>query len=114
MTDRISFCRADSRSSPPNKGVEGELLNAAHCKRVRPTLAKTGMLKGTFADFKNADMLEEIKLGSSVLKDSYQIRLQIYEAAKNGQQFYLTTTRKIDPKFMNVLQENGAFIRKPK
>lgn len=59
----------------------------AHCKRVRPTRAA---------------------------KDSYQLRLQVYEAAKKGQQYYLTTTREIAPSLMKVLQENNAIVRSPK
>lgn len=51
---------------------------------------------------------------SSVLKDSHQIRLQLYKAQRDQKQFILTTTRQIDPKLSELLQNYNAIIQKPK
>lgn len=78
----------------------------------KPKYTKNGLPRGTFPDYMDKYDLEEIKLGRGVLKNSYQIRLQVYLAKKDNLQYTLTTTRTIDSKLSEFLAKHNAIINK--
>ncbi len=76
----------------------------------KPKYTKTGMPRGTFRDFEDDFSVEEIKLGKGSLKNSYQLRLQVFKAQKENKQYILTTSRKVDDKLVDFLMKYNAQI----
>jgi RHS repeat-associated protein len=74
---------------------------------------KGGQPRGTIVDVAQPAKNVEIKGGSSPLRDTYQLRLQVYEALKQGKDYMIQTTRPVVQEFAQWLQSWGASVEPP-
>jgi hypothetical protein len=74
---------------------------------------KGGQFKGTIFDSRPNGGLLELKFGNSVLKDNYQLRLQLYYSVSERLPYELSTTRVIEEEFREFLLRWGTKITTP-
>jgi LysM repeat protein len=101
----------DFRKSLYRPSVEDININLFRQIVGEPKYTPSGLLRGTYPDFEDAFVVQEIKSGGSDLRDNYQMRLQLYKATSEGKNYMVNTSRPIEPGFADYLKQNGAIIK---